>query len=124
MACLYKRGKRFWVSYLLDGQLVQRSLRTDNERVAKAKVKAIESELVLGDHHVVSKLPLQPILEAFCRHLAATRTHKSYKNDFSRLRVCLTASRSTSRPRCPHLAVCLTIASIPRGVIAAAVTGA
>jgi hypothetical protein len=41
MASLYQRGKTFWVSYYLDGRLVQQSLRTDNERVARSKLKRI-----------------------------------------------------------------------------------
>lgn len=87
MASLYKRGKHYWVSYYLDGQHVQKSLKTTNQRVAESKVKRLEYELALGDLHVASKTPLAVILEAYGRHLKATRTFKSYKNDFSRLRV-------------------------------------
>ncbi|MFC1633601.1 tyrosine-type recombinase/integrase [Planctomycetota bacterium] len=87
MAHLYKRGSKFWISYYLSGKLVQKSLKTKNERVALAKRKRIEYELALGDLHVASKTPLPAILEAFCKELMATRTFKSYKNDFSRLRV-------------------------------------
>lgn len=87
MAHLYKRGCHFWISYYLSGKLVQKSLKTKNERVALSKKKRIEYELALGDLHVASKTPLPAILEAFCKELMATRTFKSYKNDFSRLRV-------------------------------------
>lgn len=87
MAHLYKRGCKFWISYYLSGKLVQKSLKTKNERVALAKKKRLEYELALGDLHVASKTPLPAILEAFCKELMATRTFKSYKNDFSRLRV-------------------------------------
>ncbi|MHC4206559.1 MAG: hypothetical protein ACYSTT_18050, partial [Planctomycetota bacterium] len=87
MAHLYKRGCRFWISYYLSGKLVQKSLKTKNERVALAKKKRIEYELALGDLHVASKTPLSAMLESFCKELMATRTFKSYKNDFSRLRV-------------------------------------
>ena len=86
MASLNKRGKRFWVSYYLDGRRVRKPLNTDNERVARSKLKQIEYELALGELHVASKLPLPATLETFCRHLMATRRFKSYKNDFSRLR--------------------------------------
>ena len=87
MACLYKRGERFWIAYYLDGKLVQRSLRTTNTRVARDKKRKIEYELAIGDLHAASKLPLSAVLEAFCSHLRTIRTHKSYKNDVSRLRV-------------------------------------
>lgn len=87
MAHLYKRGRQFWISYYVSGELVQKSLRTTNERIAAAKRKRLECDLALGDLHVASKTPLATILEAFCKELKATRTFKSYKNDFSRLRV-------------------------------------
>ncbi len=76
-----------WISYYVAGDLVQKSLKTTNERVARAKRKRLEYDLALGDLHVASKTRLPAILEAFCRELRATRTFKSYKNDFSRLRV-------------------------------------
>ncbi len=87
MAHLYKRGRQFWISYYVSGELVQKSLRTTNERIAAAKRKRLECDLALGDLHLASKTPLATILEAFCKELKATRTFKSYKNDFSRLRV-------------------------------------
>ena len=101
MACLYKRRRKYWVSYVLDGELIQKSLRTENERLAKAKVKQIESELTLGSHEVTSKLPLGPALEAFCTHLEATRTRKSYKNNVSRLRVFFGPMCEALRPSAP-----------------------
>lgn len=87
MACLYKRGGHYWISYYVNGKQVQRSLNTDNERVARAKKQQAEYELSIGDLHVPSKLPVPTILEAFCRHLKTTLTFKSYQKDFSRLRV-------------------------------------
>jgi integrase len=87
MACLYKRGRIYWISYYIDDKQFKKSLNTTNERVARNKLKKIEYDLALGDLHVASKLPLPSILEAFCSELMATRTYKSYKNDLSRLRV-------------------------------------
>jgi len=86
MACVYKRRKCYWISYYVNGEQVQESLHTSNERVAIAKKKRIEYELSLGDLQVASQLALAPILEAFCKHLESTRTYKSFKNDFCRLR--------------------------------------
>ena len=87
MARMYKRKRVFCVSYVLDGRLVHKSLGTDSERVARSKLKKIEYELAIGELHAASRIPLPGFLEIFCRHLQATRTYKSYKNDFSRLRV-------------------------------------
>ena len=87
MACLYKRANCFWVSYYVDGRQIKKSLRTTNERLARSKLKQLEYELVLVDLHVASKLQLVAVLESFCQLLATARTYKSYKNDFSRLRI-------------------------------------
>ena len=87
MASLRKRGGQFWVSYNLQGKRYRKPLGTNNERVAKSRLKQLEYELALGELKVASRLPLETILKAFCSDLAATRTYKSYKNDFSRLRI-------------------------------------
>ena len=87
MASLYKRGRRYWIGYSVNGRRVDRSLLTTNLRVTRDKKRKIEYELAIGDLRQASKIQLVPILKAFCEHLQETRTHKSYKNDFSRLRV-------------------------------------
>jgi integrase len=87
MASLYKRGKKYWATYYVNGEQIKKSLETADERVAKNKFKKIEYELAIGELEVASKLPLPMILESFCQELKANRTFKSYKNDFSRLRI-------------------------------------
>ncbi len=69
VASLYRRRKKFWISFYLDGQLVQKSLKTDNERIALAKKKQLEYELSIGDLHQVSQLQLATMVEAFCQHV-------------------------------------------------------
>jgi len=85
MASIYRRGNKFWISYDVNDKQIKKSLGTSNEHVARSKLKKSEYELALGDLHVVTRLPLPMILDAFCKELMATRTCKSYKNDFSRL---------------------------------------
>lgn len=87
MAHLYQRGRQYWISYYLNGKLIQKSLKTKNERVAVSKKNRIEYELSTGDLHVASKLKLPVILTVYCRYLEKVRTFKSYKNDISRLRI-------------------------------------
>ena len=104
MASLYKRGKRYWIGYTLNGERVDRSLFTDNLRVARDKKRKIEYELAIGDLEQASRLPLLAVLEAYCKYLQAHYTYKSYKNDFSRLRnffgpVCDALKPS---PGCPY----------------------
>ena len=54
MACLYKRKQTYWISYYLEGKLLQKSLRTNIQRVALSKKRQIEYELALGDLHLTS----------------------------------------------------------------------
>ncbi|OHB60973.1 MAG: hypothetical protein A2Y12_06330 [Planctomycetes bacterium GWF2_42_9] len=96
MAHLYRRRKQYWIVYYLNGNRVQESLRTDNERIAKDKKKKLEYELALGDLHQSSKLPLPMILEAFCKYMLRIRTAKSYKNEVSRLGYFLARSVTLS----------------------------
>ena len=73
MAHLYKRRRQFWICYYVNGQRVQESLKTDNERIARDKKRKIEYELSLGDLHITSRLFLSMVLEDFCKYLRAVR---------------------------------------------------
>jgi integrase len=87
MATLYRRKKQFWVSYYVGKKRVRRPLDTTDAREAKAKLSQIDYGLSMGDLHLASKIPLAEFIESFCRHQQATRSHKTYKNDVSRLRI-------------------------------------
>lgn len=86
MAAVYRRGRTFQVAYRRNGRLIQRSLGTRNERVARDRARQIDRELLLNEGEIVSQLPLATIVAAFCEFRRTTRPHKSYKNDLSRLR--------------------------------------
>jgi len=103
MACLYKRRRRYWISYYLNGKQVQKSLNTSNEKVARAKKRQIEYELSIGQLQQASELEVPEILEAFCKHLEATRTYKSFKNDISRLRAFFGPVCESLKPRPPGI---------------------
>jgi len=76
MAHLYRRRRQFWICYYVNGKKIQKSLATDNERIARDKKRKIEYQLSIGDLHVASKLPLPIVLEDFCKYLEITRTYK------------------------------------------------
>jgi len=99
MAHLYKRRNKYWICYYVKGEKIQKSLHTDNERIARDKKRKIEYDLSIGNLHVASQLLLPLILEDFCRYLKTARTYKSYKNDISRLRVFF-------GPICESLRIC------------------
>jgi len=86
MACLYKRRTQYWASYYLNGRQVQKSLHTDDPRIARDKIRKLEYELSLGDLPQASRLPLPALLETFCGHLKSRQTYRSYRKDVSRLR--------------------------------------
>jgi hypothetical protein len=87
MACLYKRRKKFWISYYCGGKRIQKSLNTSDARVAQTQRKRIEYELSLGNFPMADELGLTAVLENFCEHLEATCM--SFKNDINRLRLIL-----------------------------------
>ncbi len=96
MASIYKRGKVWWVYYLVGGKLVSRSLETSSERVALDEKKKLEALYVIGQLDRPSSTPLATFLQSFCEFLLSTRTAKSAKNDISYL-------RSFFGPCCPAM---------------------
>ncbi len=86
MASIYKRGKTWWIHYLVGGKSVCRSLKTTNERVALDKKKKLEALEVTDQLTEPSSTPVAPFLQSFCEYLLKTRTQKSAKNDISYLR--------------------------------------
>ena len=86
MASIYRRGKTWWIEYLVNGKRKQQSLRTTNERVARDRKKQYEALGTVNQLPEPSSTPIIPLLESFCRHLKATGTRESAKTDISRLR--------------------------------------
>lgn len=86
MASIYKRGKIWWVHYLVAGKSLSKSLRTTNERIALDKKKRLEALEITDQLMLQSNTPLDVFLQSFCEYLIHTRTHKSAKNDLSYLR--------------------------------------
>jgi len=119
VAFLFQRGKKrtWWIKYYVHGKQVYHSLGTTNARAAERIRRQIEGEEARGDLIAPSRTPLPAFLEQFCQFLKTVRTRKSFKNDYSVLRVffgpicpalmlgarvnhrCATASRD----RCPTL---------------------
>ena len=96
MASIYKRGRIWWIHYLIGGKSVSRSLRTPHERVALEKKKRLEALEVTGQLKKPSNTPVDDFVQSFCEFLWRTRTRKSAKNDISYLRMFF-------GPRCPAL---------------------
>jgi len=86
MASIYKRGKVWWIHYLVGEKSVSRSLKTTSGRIALEKKKKLEALNVIGQLDERSNILLTPFLQSFCEFLLSTRTRKSAKNDISYLR--------------------------------------
>jgi integrase len=96
MASIYKRGKVWWIHYLLGNKSISRSLKTTSGRVALEKKRKFEALDVIGQLAQPSNTPIAPFLQSFCEFLRNTRTRKSAKHDISYL-------RSFFGPCCPAL---------------------
>ena len=86
MVSIYKRGRVWWVHYLVGGKSVSKSLKTTSERVALDRKKKLEAMAVTDQLPHPSNTPVESLLESFCQYLRATQTRKSAKNDISYLR--------------------------------------
>lgn len=108
MAHLYRRGKNgtWYVKFYQDGQQVLRSLKTTNRRIARdlaiqleagaeptVQVQQIPTNSLpeAGAENTdvgkdVDRLKLADVLDEFVDQLESNRTHKSFKNECSRLR--------------------------------------
>ncbi|MDP2897559.1 MAG: tyrosine-type recombinase/integrase [bacterium] len=104
MASIYKRGRVWWIHYIVAGKSVCRSLKTTSQRVALERKKQLEALQVTDQLVRPSSIPIKPLLQSFCEFLLGTRRHKSAKNDISYLRSffgpCCTALQPGSRV--PH----------------------
>ena len=86
MASLFQRGKTWWITYRIDGKRVRRSLDTDNERVARDRLKYVEGLHHIGELDAPSRTDIPTFLESYCRHLLASGRPKGARTDISRLR--------------------------------------
>ena len=76
---IYKRkdSKYYWVSYYHENRRINKSLKTNNIRIARLKTKLIEEELVLGKIRHIKKDDL--IKDFFDRYQIEIQTNKSHK---------------------------------------------
>jgi integrase len=86
MASIYKRGKIWWIHYLVGSKPVQKSLDTTNEQVALKKKKQVEGLEATGQLDPPTRIPIATFLETFCDHLKERHTERAYKADISYLR--------------------------------------
>lgn len=104
MASIYKRGSVYWISYVIGGVRVSKSLDTGNYRKAMEIKEQYEAAKTAGILPVPSNTPIGPFLQALCDYWRKTKRGKGAENDIGRLRVifgpCCDALRL--RPHTPR----------------------
>ena len=73
VASIYRRGKIWWVHYLLGGKSVSRSLGTTSERIALEKKRKLEALDVVGQLVQPYRTSMAPFLQSFCEFLNRRR---------------------------------------------------
>ena len=86
MASIYKRQRAYWVSYMVGGRNVCRSLGTANAREAEELKRKYEALNANGLLPQPSNTPIGPFLQSLCAFWRQTRGGKSAENDIGRLR--------------------------------------
>lgn len=109
MAHLYKRGKRYYLKYYVNGKQKEKSLGTDSYQLARELQRQFESGLANGvPTPLPSRTALTQVLDAYVRHIRAIKTAKSAQNDIYYLRevfgpICegltITSRKQPVRPR-------------------------
>lgn len=88
MAGLYRRGNTYYAIYYVGGKKHRKSLETDEPRMAKAKLRELESALDGGnDAPFPTKTPIPEILECFIDYMLSKRDARSVNRDVSPLRI-------------------------------------
>jgi integrase len=86
MASIYKRGKVWWIHYLVGGKVVQKSLKTTNEQTALQKKKRVEGLEATGQLDPPTRIPVATFLETYCGYLKERHTERGYRANISYLR--------------------------------------
>lgn len=99
MACLKKRGNRYYAQYYVGSKQKRVSLETTTYQIAKEKLRQLESSLYQGDTNPLpTKTKLSPILEQYAERVRAVKTSKSAQTDIYYL-------RQVFGPICPALQI-------------------
>lgn len=88
MACLYKKGRTFWVQYYRDGKRIQQSLKTRDKAEAKYLTNEIENKLAAGEHIQAltkGKKMAEDCFEDFMKHREGRLKARTIRTDNYRI---------------------------------------
>ncbi|RII27749.1 MAG: hypothetical protein CXR31_05850 [Geobacter sp.] len=87
MASLVKRGNVYYAQYMKGGKAKRVSLETDSLRIAKEKVRNIESAFFRGDDvSLPTKTPIAQVVTAYIEYMKTRKTARSVERDTYYLR--------------------------------------
>ena len=87
MACLWKRGKTYYARYYAGTKQRAVSLGTSSHRVAKEKLRQLESSLAQGTElSLPTKTPVAEVVAAYIDHIEITKTRQGFRVDVWYLR--------------------------------------
>jgi hypothetical protein len=87
MACLRKRGKKYYVQYYVGRRQKRVSLNTTSLQIAKEKLKQLESSLHWGkENPLPTRTKIEDILQRYVDHVRTVKTPKSTQTDIYYLR--------------------------------------
>jgi integrase len=87
MAHRYQRGLTWWIQYYKNGERIQESLKTKDERIAKFKQNEIENRLAKGDSPLpdIEAQPLD-VFEEYKNHCKNIKSEKTQYDDSIRIK--------------------------------------
>jgi integrase len=87
MACLKKRGEKYYAQYYVAGRQKRVGLDTDSYQLAKEKLRKVESALLRGSAMPLpTKTPIAEILSAYVAYMPTHKTARSVRADTFYLR--------------------------------------
>ena len=99
MACLKKRGDVYYAQYYLGGKQKRVCLDTTSSKLAKEKIRQIESAMVRGnDLPLPTKTPVAQVVTAYVDYLHSVKTERNVRRDVYYL-------REAFGPICPALQI-------------------
>ena len=94
MASIYLRGKTWWISYLENGQRIQKSLKTKDKIFAKYKKNELENRIASGESPFNKKtVDIEDILALYNEQSKHRKAIKTINDDSARIRAFVNWSK-------------------------------
>ena len=85
MASIYKRGKTWWISYYLNGKLIQRSLKVKDKKLANFLKKQKEIEIEQGKVKIPSQKTIKECFKEYKEWAKARKAPHTFETEIGQL---------------------------------------